>query len=203
MSYKAIGFDWGGVLNGQPKTFLVEKILALLDVSHDDYLRAYFNHNKKVNRGEVTWDELWQLVLTELGQPEKTAQVAALTAAANEDNINPEVLALVDRLKATDYKVGMLSNNTFEKGKHLRKVGLDKHFDVFHISAETGLVKPEPEAFQHFAEALGVTLPELIFIDDSTKSLSTAEECGFTPILFESYQQLASKLEDLGIQTKA
>jgi putative hydrolase of the HAD superfamily len=199
MSYKAIGFDWGGVINGKPGKFFGQKVSVLLGTTHEKYLEAYFHHNKKINRGEVTWEELWSLVLTELGQPEKVQEVMKISQEFNADSLNQDVLGLVDKLRASNYKVGLLSNNTNEKATMMRKKGLDKHFDVFHISAETALVKPEPEAFQHLANDLGVEIDELVFIDDSEKSLSTSKECGFTPILFESYEQLVSELTKLGI----
>lgn len=199
MTYKAIGFDWGGVLNGKPGKFFGEAVSELLGIPHEKYLEAYFHHNKKINRGEVTWEELWSLVLTELGQPDKVQTVMALSQEANVDNLNQAVLGLVDGLRAAGYKVGLLSNNTHERAADMRESNLNGHFDVFHISAETGFVKPEPKAFQHLAQDLQVDIKELIFVDDSEKSLSTAGECGFTPILFEHYDQLMTALRQLGI----
>lgn len=199
MKYKAVGFDWGGVLNGKPGKFFGQKVSELLGTTHEKYLEAYFHHNKKINRGEVTWEELWSLVLTELGQPEKVQEIMKISQEFNADSLNQDVLGLVDKLRALGYKVGLLSNNTREKAVMMREKGLDKHFDVFHISAETALVKPEPEAFRHLADELDIEISELVFIDDSEKSLSTSRECGFTPILFESYEQLENELIKLGI----
>lgn len=115
------------------------------------------------------------------------------------DDLNQNVLDLVDKLHNLGYRTGLLSNNSREKASMMRAEGLDSHFDVFHISAETGYVKPEPEAFSYLADELGVDLNELVFIDDSENSLSTAADCGYTPILFESYDQLARELTELGI----
>jgi putative hydrolase of the HAD superfamily len=196
---KAIGFDWGGVLNGKPGKFFGQRVSELLGITHEKYLEAYFHHNKKINRGELTWEELWSLVLTELGQPDKVQDVMKISQEFNTDSLNQNVLELAGKLRGLGYKTGLLSNNTHEKAALMRAKGLDKHFDVFHISAETGFVKPEPQAFNHFAEALSVQMDELIFIDDSEKSLSTAEECGFMPILFESYDQLYNELTQLGV----
>jgi HAD superfamily hydrolase (TIGR01509 family) len=199
MKYKAVGFDWGGVLNGKPGKFFGQKVSELLGTTHEKYLEAYFHHNKKINRGEVTWEELWSLVLTELGQPNKVQEVMKISQEFNADNLNQDILDLVDKLRTLGYKVGLLSNNTHEKAAMMREKGLDKHFDVFHISAETALVKPEPEAFRYLADELGIEIRELVFIDDSEKSLSTSRECEFTPILFESYEQLENELTKLGI----
>ncbi len=196
---KAIGFDWGGVLNGRPGKFFGQSVATLLGISYQQYLDAYFKHNKKVNRGEVTWEELWTLVLTDLGKRDKVHAIMKLSQEANAERLNQDVLDLADKLRALGYKIGLLSNNTHEKAASMRQTGLDKHFDVFHISAETGLVKPEPHAFTHFSEELGVKPSELVFIDDSEKSLSTATEVGFTSILFDTYEELIQDLTNLKI----
>jgi len=199
MKYRGIGFDWGGVLNGKPGKFFGQQVSALLGISTEEYLNAYFHHNKKVNRGEINWEELWTLVLTELGQPNKVQEITKLSEDFHSDSLNQDVIDLVDKIRSLGYKVGMLSNNTHEKAALMRSKGLDEHFDVFHISAETSLVKPEPEAFKYLADEMGVDIKELIFIDDSEKSLSTSKECGFTPILFETYDQLVSELTRLEV----
>jgi putative hydrolase of the HAD superfamily len=202
MNYKAVGFDWGGVLNGRPGKFFGQEVAHLLGITHEQYLDAYFKHNKRINRGEITQEELWQSVLSELGQPDKIKQVMALSQSANAEHTNQAVLDLVDALRGHGYKVGLLSNNIPEKAARMRQTGLDRHFDVFHISAETGYVKPEPAAFSHFADELGIPLTELIFIDDSEKSLSSSADCGFTPLLFESSAKLSHDLQALGVGLK-
>ncbi len=199
MKYKAIGFDWGGVLNGRPSKFFTQAACELLGVTHQDYIDAYLKHNEKVNRGDIDWQQLWELVTADLNKLDKAQEITELSQLYNIDNMNPQVLSLVDKLRGMGYKTGLLSNNTIARGESLRHQSLDQHFDVFHISAETRLVKPEPEAFRLFADELSVELSELVFIDDSEKSLSTSAECGFTPILFESYEQLTRELTNLGV----
>lgn len=201
---KAIGFDWGGVLNGKPGKYFAIAVANEVGVTREEYQTAYFHHNQKINKGEVTWEQLWQLVLDELGhpnEPDLVQKIIHISEQANADNLNEEMLALVGRLRANGYMVGVLSNNTAEKATLMRERGLDKQFDVLDISVETGLVKPNPEAFVHLAQRLGVDIKDLIFIDDTPKSLSTAKETGFTPILFDTYEQLVKDLQALGIKT--
>lgn len=201
---KAIGFDWGGVLNGKPGKYFAEAVASEIGVTVEQYQTAYFHHNQKVNKGEVTWQQLWELVTAELGrsnEPELVQKIIQISEDANADNLNEDMLALVDRLRANGYKVGLLSNNSADKAALMRERGLDKRFDVLDISVETGLVKPNPEAFIHLAQGLNADIKDLIFIDDTPKSLSTAEETGFTPILFDGYERLVKDLEALGINT--
>lgn len=199
MVYRAIGFDWNGVINGKPSRFFRQRISEILEVTEEQYREAYFHHSSEFNRGKITTEELWVRVLEELGKQDKLEETLNLVTELGQDDLNIEVLELVGNLKNSGYRVGLLSNNTKEKGKAMRASGVDKHFDVFHISAETGLVKPSTEAYLHFIETLGVQPEELIFIDDTPKSLSVSSQLGFTPILFDHYSQLADELHQLGV----
>jgi len=68
------------------------------------------------------------------------------------------------------------------------------------ISGEIGYQKPHKEAFAVLFERLGASAQEVVFIDDSPKSLEKAEEIGYTPILFQNNEQLISDLRSLGIE---
>ncbi len=202
--YKAVGFDYGGVIGGGSKVgndFNFE-MCKTLGVTVEEYRDLYFSMNHLINTGRVeTWEEFWPLFLEKLDKSEKLTEVLALKDkyAKLYIRMNGEVINLIDRLRKNSYKVGLLSNATLDNGIQMRERNLHKHFDAFHISAETGLQKPQPLAFELFANELGVKLPELIFVDDAEMSLSASKVCGFTPILFKNYDQLISDLEMLGV----
>lgn len=202
--YKAVGFDYGGVIGGGGMIGrdFTDQVCKLLDITKEEYDKVYFSLNHLINLGEIlSWREFWPIFLEKLGMPEKLDNLMVISdeAKGRMHKLDQNVIDLADDLRGRGYKVGLLSNNTAENGQIIRKMGLDKHFDVFHISAETKLMKPNPAAFVHFVEELGVLPEGLIFIDDAPKSLSTAKECGFTPILFDSYEQLKDELSKLGV----
>lgn len=202
---KAIGFDYGGVIgSGQRsgKKFSVE-VCELLGIDQEVYREAYFSMNSLINLGKIaTWREFWQLFLEKLHLPAEQIEPLVKISdkfASTYTEMDGQVLNLIDRLRSLGYKVGLLSNATKENAKLLRKAGLDKHFDAFLISAEIGIQKPDVQAFALLAEKLGVQISELAFVDDAPTSLSTAESCGFTPVLFLSCPQLVSDLTALGV----
>lgn len=199
MKITAVGFDYGGVLNGATGSQFTQQACALLEVSQKDFLAAYFRHNTKVNRDEVDWPELWRLVLADLGKTDRLADLLAIRDNRGQDALNESVLQLAHELKAKGYKLGILSNNQAVALEHMKHQSLDALFPVIHVSALTGLVKPEPQAFLHFAKALSVPVTELLFIDDSAHSLSTAKTVGYTPLQFESAEQLRRELTQLGL----
>jgi epoxide hydrolase-like predicted phosphatase len=201
---KAIGFDYGGVIGGVGRIGgnFTKQVSEILGMSEEEYRNVYFSMNDKINTGEIdNWRAFWKLFVEKIGQPDKYEAVAALSDEANKyaTDIDQNMIALIDELRANGYKTGLLSNATAEMGRKLRELGVDKHFDVFHISSEIKMMKPDPNVFMNFAEALHVQPNEMVFIDDAEKSLSTATDVGFVPILFSSYDQLKGELSKLNI----
>ena len=197
--FRAVGFDYGGVIEGLPASLFVERLCALVGITKAQYREVYFAINYKINKGVVAWPDLWGEFLESFNKKQLLPQVLALSEAHYRTGVHTDVLDLVDALRQAEYKTGVLSNNTVDMRDRMQTNGVMSHFDVVHVSAVTGRMKPEPEAFRAFADDLGVSLSELIYIDDSKKSLSTSVELGYTPIFYQSLTQLQADLAALGI----
>lgn len=201
---KAIGFDFGGVIGGDPSlghTF-TRKSAELLGVTPEQWRSTYFSMNHLLNEGgTVDKVEFWRQFLTRFNQIDKLEGTLELDneLANHYMVINQDIIALVDQLRNAGYKVGLLSNASGEVASTIKSLGIGHHFDSFLFSAEIGLQKPDPKAFQTLAKSLGVDITELIFIDDAEKSLATAKECGFTPILFVGIEDLQNRLHEMGV----
>ncbi len=200
---RAIGFDFSGVVGGYLGDVDVSSESSkILGIDKDVFKKAYFSMNHLINSGEIkSWDEFLPILLKKLDKIDKLEEIKTFhkTVAAAQTHIDQAMLTLIDQLRSSGYKTGLLSNNTSEVGTHLRSIGLHLHFDSFIISADHGLQKPDPEVFKLFATQLGVDLPELVFIDDTERSLSTATMCGYHPIRFTSRDQLVGDLTKLKV----
>lgn len=197
--FKGIGFDYGGVIDGQSSSFFDKKISEILDVNIDEFKISYFKFNELYNKGSISKEELWKMILKDLNRETKKDDVFAFLKQQPIGEINLKILDLIDSLRSRGFKVGMFSNFTKEAADKMREIGIDKHFDTFLVSAETGCVKPSVEAFNILAEKMDILPTELIFIDDTEKSLSSAKEVGFHPILFRGYESLIEELKSLKI----
>lgn len=195
--YKAIGFDYGGVLNNSKSA--LPGIAKLINMPQEKLRNIYHSQNTLSNVDSMSYENLWIKILTELGHKDKTQQAVDHMHQQWDYTINKQVLGLIDSIKSNGYKTGLLSNNTKEVGTILRERGLEKRFDVFLISAEIGLQKPSHEAFNVLTNSLGVMPSEMIFIDDSENSLRLSGEIGYHPILFTGYEKLKSDLTDLNV----
>lgn len=202
MKYKAVGFDYGGVLAGPPGSGFGKEVCKLLKIDKQRYDELYFSRYRRLNLDQVTWLELWKEIFEELSQMEKWSLFLKIDNKYHHNrSLNFKVVKLAQILKKEGLKVGILSNNSAEMAHRMRS-DLGDVFETIHVSAETGFVKPDSEGFKYFAETLGVELQELIFIDDAENSLKTAKECGFKDVLFTGYEQLVKDLEALGIMTR-
>ncbi|OGN12511.1 MAG: hypothetical protein A3C71_01940 [Candidatus Yanofskybacteria bacterium RIFCSPHIGHO2_02_FULL_43_15c] len=200
MNFKAIGFDYGGVIAGIPGPEFEKMVISLLGVELRTFQDVYFEFNHLMNNNVLSPEDFWKKVTEELGVSDKHGDLMKFIKELPHHEINEQVLDLVDKLRASGYKTGLLSNNTMVAANRFREAGLVNHFDTVVVSAEIGYSKPHPKAFEIFIERLGVMAVELIFIDDTEKSLTVAKEIGFHPVLFTSYGSLLHTLESIGIK---
>jgi epoxide hydrolase-like predicted phosphatase len=70
-------------------------------------------------------------------------------------------------------------------------------FDELFISAEIGLVKPDPRLYRLALDRLGVAPGEAVFIDDFPENVQAARQAGLHAIHFTSPDQARQELQDL------
>ena len=200
LNFRAIGFDYSGVIAGQPG--FMGGVANLLGVPLAELKEIYFQHNRLKNVDGVPHDELWKIILGKIKREEKSAEVLAyITAKQKQVCINTNMIELIDRLRSLGYKTSLLSNNDLEAAAKMRHDELDRHFDAMVVSAEVGYQKPSPEIFNLFIEKLEVRANELLFVDDSEQSLSLSKEIGFYPVHFKNYDDLVKTLAALVVLT--
>lgn len=200
MQYKAIGFDYGGVIHGMPGPLFNQKVADLLELPVNVVMKEYFARNHQANVGKVTYNEVWKEVFSVLKRPEAFGAFFKFqTDWEAKKVLNTEFLDLSDQLRKAGYKTGILSNASAEMAEYVRKEKIDTHFDVYLPSCEIGCMKPDRRAYTALVEALQIEMSSLIFIDDTPRSLESADELGYTPVLFENYPNLILKLRELNL----
>ena len=200
----AIGFDWGGVILQNIDRSFADVAAEFLGVDNEIFRRAYFLHNHLINKGANSRvfeqaTEMWTKILSELGLVDSLETFMKFVQSRPKGEINQEMIEIIQKLKKHGWKIGLLSNASAEGAVRVRANECFKLFDVALFSAEIDFMKPEPEVFLKFADKLGVPITELIFIDDSEHSLSTAEEVGYIPVQFKDNSTLINQLRLLGI----
>jgi epoxide hydrolase-like predicted phosphatase len=199
--FKAIVFDFGGVLELNESGNLMKRIAESLSVPVDEFRKIYHKHNHLTNVRNIPWEDVAvEVARTFDKSPEAEKHVREIVRAHRASNvINTELLGLFSALRKAGFKVAILSNNTTSLRARLDEKGITPLLDEVVISAEIGHQKPHKEAFDFVFKKLGVRPEEVIFVDDSPKSLERASEIGYQPILFKNNEQLKADLKKLGI----
>ncbi|MEW1721616.1 MULTISPECIES: HAD family phosphatase [unclassified Streptomyces] len=96
----------------------------------------------------------------------------------------PQMVAAAQRARATGIKVAMLSNSFgIEPYNPYEDKGMwGDFFDAVILSELEGVRKPSPVIYQRALDALGLTGPECVFVDDREVNLPPAEALGIRTV---------------------
>jgi len=151
---------------------------------------AFLDASDRHDRGEYDDQQFFAAVSRASGEP-----VAQVAREMEEDTVlDHDLVAYIDTLHGS-YRTALLSNSSSDYLRaELAKYDLEKHFDEIVISSEVGLIKPEPEIFQHILDKLGATPDECIFIDDNPRNTAGAESIGIHGIVYTDLPALKIEL---------
>jgi putative hydrolase of the HAD superfamily len=71
------------------------------------------------------------------------------------------------------------------------------YFEAMFVSAELGLIKPDPEIYRVTARELGIPLEQMVFIDNKRTNVDAAIALGVTGHVFTTVAELRAFLESL------
>ncbi|MAG31460.1 MAG: hypothetical protein CL908_11300 [Deltaproteobacteria bacterium] len=73
---------------------------------------------------------------------------------------------------------GLSRTNAVHSEHHWAELGIFELFDTLFVSHETGLVKPDREAFEHAVSRLGCRAEQVLFLDDNQINVDGARTAG-------------------------
>jgi len=177
---KTIIFDFGDVFLNLDKTGSLKKILNLLEldslpedliafnclyeqglISTEEFLDFYQNNFPKLNRQQLI--ETWNYILKDF--PKHRLD---FLKQLHKDNI---------------YKLILLSNTNelhidWVKEHTLFYEAFKSYFEVFYLSHEIHLRKPETDIYEFVLKVNNLIATECLFIDDTKENTEAAKELG-------------------------
>jgi putative hydrolase of the HAD superfamily len=200
MSIKAIGFDYLGVTALLPDRDIFAIVGELVSRPLGQVKNSYYAYAAAFQKNLLTHEQLWSNVASDLGVSDKLSDLLQLVTR-DLPVVDQDVLAMVDNLRSSGYKVGLLSNlaSGTDWDADLRAQGVDMHFDAVVLSGDIGYSKPHPRCFEVLAERLDIATNELVFIDDRESSLVGVQDIGVVPIVYTGKRKLTDDLVALGI----
>ncbi len=186
---KAVIFDCFGVLVG--KGFENTYRSAGGDPTRDrNFIDSTLN---SANLGLISDQEFREAMAGKIGISVKDWRVAVETVELP----NEELLAFIKNLRPK-YKTAILSNANL--GVLGRKIGVEhlkECFDEVIVSAEIGLVKPDPKIYTFTADKLGVAPEECVFVDDKQIFLDAANKLNMHVILYSDFDSFKNNLNSI------
>jgi HAD superfamily hydrolase (TIGR01509 family) len=93
--------------------------------------------------------------------------------------MTPGMTELLELWSQEGYRLACLSNDVVEWSEVLRRrFGLTRWIDIWVISGDIGLRKPDPLAYRRLLDALGTDSSEVLFMDDRARTVAAATELG-------------------------
>lgn len=104
-------------------------------------------------------------------------------------------VALLDELRGADCELHALTNWSAETFALTRpRFAFLEWFETILVSAEVGLIKPDPRIFARLVERIGRRPRECVYVDDSRPNVVMAEHMGFDTIHYRDPGQLRGAL---------
>ena len=201
---KAVLWDYGGVIATGPF-----EQFNHFEAQHGlppDLVRTINAHNPHDNawaqleRSEISIDQFDALFAAEAAASGHEVRGADVLATLVHE-VRPEMVALLERVKAAGYKVACLTNNTrTTSSSTTSREEFDEvlnRFDVVVESSKVGARKPEPQFYEMALESIGVNADEAVFLDDLGINLKPAAAMGMATIKVVSAQQAIADLTAL------
>jgi putative hydrolase of the HAD superfamily len=202
---KAVLWDFGGVILSSPF-----EAFRRYETDHDlplDFIRGINTTNPHGNawalmeRNEISseqFDELFAVESSALGHEVRGADVLSLLAG----QVRPEMVAMLDRVKAAGFRVACLTNNiadgdggvAADDARSVQIAEIMARFDVIVESSKIGVRKPEQRFYEIACELLNVQPEECVFLDDLGVNLKPAAAMGMATIKVVTAEQAIAEL---------
>ncbi len=183
---KAIIFDVGGVLIRTQSRAGREKWAARLKMDAREFEDFVFNgqSGRQTQLGQKTTEAHWDWLGDYFGLNEADLAEMRRDFFAG-DVLNKPLVEYIKRLGQAGYRLGLLSNFGDEARYLWTEVfPFIQHFDSVVISAEVGLMKPNPKIYHLAAESAGVAPNEALFVDDFMENVEGARQVGMPALHF-------------------
>ncbi len=197
MTLRAVFFDLGGVIVRTEYQAPRERLAERLNMTYEDISKVVFEAEtaRKASIGEVSVEEHWLAVTRKLRIPASEVESIRMEFFAG-DVIDRDLLDFIRSLR-TRYKTGIISNAWGDLRDYIVKNQFDDAFDTIVISAEVGMMKPQPEVYQLALKQAQVEADEAAFIDDMPKNIEAANALGMHGIVFHDPAQARENLRAL------
>ena len=202
MALRAVVFDYGMVLTGQPDASAHERLLSITGLPIARFESLYWADRPAYDEGKVTGIGYWQKFLREAGLPQDQEKVKELNLwdVRMWTTENPAMIDWQSAVKQRGLLTAILSNMGPDVLVSVeREFDWIRRFDLLVWSCEVGIVKPDPAIYRHTLAELKTRPEETLFIDDKLPNVEAARALDIRAIQFSSVERLREDLIAAGL----
>lgn len=189
-------FDIGGVF---VKLGGMRKVMAWTGLTPDEIKTRWAGSEtvRQFESGRAPWSQFAKAIVSEWRLPLDPEELKAEFASwAGE--LFPRAKETLHEIQRSHTTACLTNTNPIQWPLVRDQLGLGKLLDHHFVSYETGLMKPDLEAFVHVSERLEVDPQDIIFLDDSRENVDAATRAGLKGHLVEGVEGVRSTLAGLG-----
>ena len=197
MRLRAVFIDFGGVIvrteDQGPRMRQAERLGM---TAHDlEHIIFESETSQRASTGEITEEAHWLAVADALGVRRLEAEKIN-TEFFSGDRTDTALLDFLRSLRP-ERKVGLISNAWSNLRALITRRKFEDVFDEMIISAEVGVMKPDPRIYRLALEKLGVQPEESVFLDDVLVNVEAARSIGMRAIQFTQPEKTLEELKQL------
>ncbi len=205
MSLRAVVFDYGMVLTGQPDQEAHAAMVRLTGLPLAQFEQLYWADRHAYDEGKLTGLTFWQNISRDGNLALTRQQIENLNRldARMWTTQNPAMLRWQQELKQRGILTAILSNmgDSVLENIH-REFKWIGDFDVLVWSFHLLMAKPATEIYLHVLKQLGTSAPETLFIDDKLVNIEAARALGMKALEFTDVERLRGDLIAAGYDSE-
>jgi putative hydrolase of the HAD superfamily len=201
VSIKAAAFDYGGVISFFQDGEAMKDMANLAGVDAALMNRIYWENRPFFDKGIMGGKEYFKNILAGVGVFADPELQEKLLVRDNESwsHVNPKTEQLMKDLKASGYKVAVISNIGREPLDQFRKtLPIFDLPDTAVYSCEENTAKPEEKIFRLLLSRLDCDAEEVVFFDDKEVNVEAALALGIQAFLWIGPEAARKSMEVLG-----
>lgn len=191
---KAVVFDFGGVMTTTTMPERVRPVVERLGIAWKTVEEGFRRYRRPMDGGYYDLKDMYDLIFAEADislSPEELGEIVAEDEASFLYR-NERTLAWMKTLKASGYKLGILTNMPPAFAIRFRETFADfiALADAMVISGEERMFKPQRRIYELLRKRIGLDAADLLFVDDVEANCEGARRDGWRALRFESNEQV-------------
>jgi len=179
---RVVVFDYGEVISRGPSERDRDELLAISGSSAELFWPSYWSHRDALDQGTVTVADYWATIAGEIGADWNASDLQQLWSADFRSwiSVEPGTVDLLSELHDGGTRIALLSNAGFDFVSPFNFSPMARFFERVFVSAELDAIKPDPAIYREIIGELGITIDQLVFIDNKAVNTEAAAALGAT-----------------------